>query len=55
MNDYENWNGKRNLFKYGANHMARGESFLTVTDIGNLVANIAEANYEKIATCDGFR
>ena len=47
MNDYPNWNRKRNLFKYGANHMARGESFLTVTDIGNLMANIAEANYEK--------
>ena len=47
MQDFNKWNGKRNLFKYGANHMARGESFLTVTDIGNLVANIAEANYEK--------
>ena len=47
MQDFDKWKGKRNLFKYGANHMARGESFLTVTDIGNLVANIAEANYEK--------
>jgi hypothetical protein len=47
MHDYAKWNGKRNLFKYGANHMARGESFLTVTDIGNLVANISEANYQE--------
>jgi hypothetical protein len=47
MNDYAKWKNKRNLFKYGANHMARGESFLTVTDIGNLVANIAEANYQE--------
>ena len=27
--------------------MARGESFLTVTDIGNLVANLSEANYRE--------
>lgn len=47
MNDYPRWSGSKNLFKYGANHVARGESFLTVTDIGNLVANITEANYEE--------
>jgi hypothetical protein len=47
MADYPLWAGKRTLFKYGANHLARGESFLTVHDIGNLVANIAEARYEK--------
>jgi hypothetical protein len=47
MADYALWAGKRTLFKYGANHLARGESFLTVHDIGNLVANIAEARYEK--------
>lgn len=47
MNDFEKWNGKRNLFKYGANHMARGESFLTVTDIGNIMANVAEASYQE--------
>ena len=27
--------------------MARGESFLDIYDIGNIVANIAESNYEK--------
>ncbi len=47
MNDYDQWGTKRNLFKYGANHVARGESFLTVTDIGNIVANISEANYTE--------
>ena len=47
MADYPRWIGKRSLFKYGANHLARGESFLTVEDIGNLIANLAEANYER--------
>lgn len=47
MEDYPRWAGKRTLFKYGANHLARGESFLTVQDIGNLVANLAEARYEQ--------
>ena len=47
MADYPRWIGKRTLFKYGANHLARGESFLTVEDIGNLVANLAEAHYQE--------
>jgi len=47
MKDYPKWNQAKNLFKYGANHMARGESFLTVFDIGNVVANITESNYEQ--------
>lgn len=47
MQDFNKWNGKRNLFKYGANHLARGESLLTVTDIGSMVADFSEANYQK--------
>jgi len=46
MADYPRWIGGRNLFKYGANHLARGESFLTVQDIGALVAELAEAAYQ---------
>ena len=47
MNKYAEWNGKRNLFKYGANHMAKGESFLDVYDIGNLVSSIDDSNYQS--------
>jgi len=47
MEDYPIWRNGKNLFKYGANHMARGESFLSVMDIGNLVANITEAQYQQ--------
>lgn len=41
------WKNKKNLFKYGANHMPKGESLMEVFDLGNLVANIEEANYRK--------
>jgi len=47
MVDYPRWIGSRNLFKYGANHLARGESLLTVQDIGALVAELAEAAYQE--------
>jgi hypothetical protein len=47
MVDYPHWIGSRTLFKYGANHMARGESFLTVQDIGALVAELSEAAYQE--------
>jgi len=47
MNKYAEWNGKRNLFKYGANHLAKGEGFLDVYDIGNLVSNIDDSNYQS--------
>lgn len=47
MADYPRWIGSRNLFKYGANHLARGESFLTVQDIGALVAELADAAYQQ--------
>ena len=47
MKDYPEWKDSKNLFKYGANHLARGESFLTVYDIGNVVSNITASNYEE--------
>ncbi len=47
MEVYGNWDGKRNLFKYGANHLSKAESFLEVYDIGNLVANLNDASYKK--------
>ena len=30
MEVYDNWEGKRNLFKYVANHLGKAESFLDV-------------------------
>jgi len=47
MVDYPVWISGRTLFKYGANHLARGESYLTVQDIGSLIANLAEAAYQE--------
>lgn len=44
------WNNKKNLFKFGANHLPKGETILTKTDIydiGNLISNIEEANFRK--------
>lgn len=41
------WKDKKNLFKFGANHMPKGESLMEVFDIGNLVSNVEEANYRK--------
>jgi len=45
-----NWKNKKNLFKFGANHLPKGETILTKTDIydiGNLISNIEEANFRK--------
>lgn len=47
MKDYPVWKNSKNLFKYGANHLTRGETFLQVYDVGNVVANITESNYEE--------
>lgn len=44
------WTNKKNLFKFGAVHLPRGETILTQTDIydiGNLIPNIEEANFRK--------
>ena len=48
MDNYEAWKDQRTIFKYGSNHLMRGESLLTVYDIGNVVANITEAYEKKI-------
>lgn len=47
MKQYDNWKDKNNLFKYGAIHMSKGESFLGGYDIGNLIQNLVESNYDK--------
>lgn len=47
MQPYNSWAGKRNLFKYGANHLAKGESFLDIYDMGNLISNINDANFKS--------
>ena len=47
MKDYDTWKSSKNLFKYGANHLCRGESFLYVHDIGNLIATLSQANYSS--------
>jgi len=44
------WKNKKNLFKFGANHLPKGETILTKTDIydiGNLISNIEDANFRK--------
>lgn len=38
---------KKNLFKYGANHMTKGESLLKIYDLGNLINNIADSRFES--------
>jgi hypothetical protein len=38
---------QKNLFKYGAVHMPKGESLLRIYDLGNLVSNIADSRFEK--------
>ena len=38
---------KKVLLRLGANHSLRGESFLDVYDVGNLVHNLAESEFKK--------
>ena len=47
LNKLSEWKDKKNLFKFGANLMHKGESLMEVFDVGNLVSNIEEANYRK--------
>lgn len=47
MQLYPEWNDKKNLFKYGANHLAKGESLLKIYDIGNVVNNIADSKFKS--------
>jgi len=44
---YDEWVNKKNLFKFGANHVAKGESLLEIYDTGNLVNNIADSQFSK--------
>jgi hypothetical protein len=41
------WHSKKNLFKYGAIHVSKGESFFKIYDIGNLVNNIADGEFKN--------
>ncbi len=45
MEHYNEWVGKKNLYKYGANHASKGESLLEIYDIGNLVNNVADSQF----------
>lgn len=47
MNVYNKWVNKKNLFKYGAGHLAKGESYLKIYDIGSLVGNIADSQFKN--------
>lgn len=47
MNVYNKWVNKKNLFKYGAGHLAKGESYLKIYDIGNLINNIADSQFKS--------
>jgi hypothetical protein len=44
---YSQLQNKKNLFKFGAVHMCKGESLLGGYDLGNIVYNIADSRYEK--------
>jgi hypothetical protein len=47
MKVYSKWESKKNLFKFGANHLAKGESLLKMYDIGNLINNVADSKYKS--------
>ncbi|KFC19559.1 hypothetical protein [Chryseobacterium sp. FH1] len=47
MKVYPEWKDKKNLFKFGANHLAKGESLMKIYDIGNLVNNVADSRFQK--------
>lgn len=47
MQSYQQWQNKKNLFKYGANHVSKGEGLMQIYDIGNLVNNVADSQFGK--------
>jgi hypothetical protein len=47
LDSLDTWRDSRNLFKYGAVHMPRGESLLRIYDAGNLVAHVTDAQFSK--------
>lgn len=47
MQHYETIINSKNLYKYGAGHLPKGESLLKIQDIGNLVNNIADSQFKS--------
>lgn len=47
MQNYSLISNSKNLYKYGAIHLPKGESLLKIQDIGNLVNNIADSQFES--------
>ncbi len=47
LKEYAQFKNSKNLFKYGGGHLAKGESFLEIYDIGNLINNISDSQFEK--------
>jgi hypothetical protein len=47
MQVYAQWQDKKNLYKYGANHVAKDEGLMDTYDIGNLVSNIADSKFSS--------
>ena len=46
VDNFNAFSNSKNLFKYGATHMPKGESLLKNYDLGNLVSNIAESQFQ---------
>ncbi|TVZ51292.1 hypothetical protein [Dokdonia sp. Hel_I_53] len=47
MQNYKVIPKSKNLYKYGANHLPKGESLLELQDIGSLINNIADSQFES--------
>lgn len=47
MQVYTQWQDKKNLYKYGANHVAKDEGLMDTYDIGNLVSNIEDSKFSS--------
>ena len=47
MKVYPEWHSKKNLFKFGAIHVSKGESFFKIYDMGNVVNNIADSEFKN--------
>jgi hypothetical protein len=47
MLDYKSVAQSKNIFKYGANHLPKGESLLEIQDLGNLINNIADSEFQS--------
>lgn len=47
MSKLSEWQKKKNLFKYGANHLPKGESLIKIYDTGNLVNNIVDSEFSS--------